>query len=449
MLQRTRIVRYRRALPLVALMAATPASGQDMSWLDMIRTGDRGAVQILLDSGENPNSRIDLHGGSITPLEIAVVGHRENLALLLLERGASPERSMAVDVLETAAQRGLTRVVDVVLRQDLLRSRDQTLGSLGRSLILGANFGHFDVVDLALSLAREFTMPVPRRDLEEAHHVAVAMGFNDIARLLLVELEVAPSGALKGAAYTGSPGLVRELLDRGADPYARYPVGGGGSPRLPIEVAVERYSAARSPLDQDVAQLIVNELLDHYHYDDWLMQQAAAIAWDGREYLNQLASESTERALVAAARLGYYEVVRSLFTELDARGFTKEARSQLLDEAVKTALVARHDDIARWLVDQGAPTDSGLLHYAARRSSAGMVRHLLSLGADPLAQFEGLTPEAYWLERVEVENTFAARYVLFELVVAGAEVCWLKEHEAVLGQHMSVLEDRAAHCWTE
>jgi len=116
-----------------------------------------------------------------------------------------------------------------------------------------------------------------------------------------------------------------------------------------------------------------------------------------------------------------------------------------LRSAVIEALRNDHDDVARLLLLNGAPVDGGVLHVASSSSSPGIVRYLLSLGADPSERINGASPLEAWLaDRVTNDPEFN----LHELIVGGADACWLVSRRAELpGLSPMVLRDSAPQCW--
>lgn len=270
---------------LAALLLATPAVGQDLTHFDAIRTQDFEALESLFDDEADPNRKVGSIGGSVTPLAIAIAGHREDVALWLLERGAKLEETNEINVIEVAAKHGMTGVLEFLVRQDPKRLRNPSLDVWNLSLQMGAVYGHLDVVELMLRLSQELGEPIPAEALQTAA-LAAMWDHHDIARRLIEVIGVPFPGALVGAAYMGSPGLVRELLDRGADPYEKYGVP-PRPPRLPLEWAIQRYTNSvewpieqhteSSLLRQEEARLIVYELIERYSYDDELSQRAADI----------------------------------------------------------------------------------------------------------------------------------------------------------------------------
>jgi hypothetical protein len=87
------------------------------------------------------------------------------------------------------------------------------------------------------------------------------------------------------------------------------------------------------------------------------------------------------------------------------------------------------NDVASVLIDAGIQVNEGVLHAAARGDSPGIVRKLVSLGADAKAVFDGMTPLQEWWERSQqVDVGLGGDYVLLELIHAGASACWLFDH---------------------
>jgi hypothetical protein len=176
------------------------------------------------------------------------------------------------------------------------------------------------------------------------------------------------------------------------------------------------------------------------------------LAVDGDARLAQI-TDPSER-LFRAAEWGFYDTVR---TVLDAREVRDRA---LLTEAMTLAIGAGWEDVARLLLERGAPPGGGPLHTAAKGSSPGLVRQLLELRADPNEFVNGYTAAQYWWQ----DNPAAPdtgprpraggdRLVLYELIVHGAEVCWLGEHREKMAElnpfSLTILLNTASECWPE
>lgn len=89
-------------------------------------------------------------------------------------------------------------------------------------------------------------------------------------------------------------------------------------------------------------------------------------------------------AIESAVTFGYYDATKVLLTHLPN---TNGSRADSLWDALNLATGRGYDDIARLLLEHGAPASSAALQAASLRSSPGLVRHMLSLGADPLEQY--------------------------------------------------------------
>jgi hypothetical protein len=249
--------------------------------------------------------------------------------------------------------------------------------------------------------------------------------------------------------------MVRYLLRLGADPLEQYhdalaPI----RPRRQdgfsaIEFAWDSYTIGL-PSQQRVAGFKIHDLLaagaSSTRFD------AQSLAVDGDALLAQITDPSAQ--LLRAAEWGFYDTVGAL---LDARAVRDSA---VLTEATVSAIDTGWDDIARLLLTRGARPGGGPLHMAVRRSSPGLVRHLLELGADPNELVNGFSAAHYWWQEHPAApdagprpRAGGDRLVLYELIVHGAEVCWLGEHRQKMaelnGFSLVVLLNTASECWPD
>jgi len=344
-------------------------------------------------------------------------------------------------LLTQAASKGLTRFLEFAIRENPDYFSDPVVGAKRQGLLQSAFYGYFQNVDLLLRFSLELEDPFAVEKLGEAANVALAQGYADIGRRL-IEFTGAPYfGALSVASYASSPGIVHELNDLGAELDERYH-SEGATYFTPLDLAVRRYDEGRSSSDVEIAGLVIWELLEAGGGES---ERATLLADSSRLELESIIVADPQRALMEAARLGYYDIVYSL------------ARSERLPDdvlasfsaATRSALQSNHDDIARLLLQVSGTPGEGLLHAAARYSSPGMVRYLISLGADPMAVFEGKVPLESWLERVEVNGGSSRSSLLHELIVGGAEPCWLTDYEDVINIAAFVLRNSATKCWQD
>jgi ankyrin repeat protein len=108
-------------------------------------------------------------------------------------------------------------------------------------------------------------------------------------------------------------------------------------------------------------------------------------------------------------------VVQQLLAATDASPSTLAA-------ATNAALRAHYPDIARLLLAAGAEPGGGALHTAAQTGPAGIVPHLIALGADVDERIDGLTPIESWYAG---ERAYNDAPVLQALLDAGADGCAL------------------------
>jgi ankyrin repeat protein len=250
------------------------------------------------------------------------------------------------------------------------------------------------------------------------------------------------------AARFSSAGMVRYLIANGADPaQVVEPTVAVVQERTPLDYAWKRYkervaeqregaSSAAAFLKNHDAEYVLFELLRAGAQTSDAELRAAAL--DG---LAEIRAMPAHEQLTAAARIGFIDVVADLLDR--DPGWTADK----LREAVIAALENDHDDIARLLLDRGAPVNGGVLHVAANASSAGLVRYLLHKGADVAERVDGKTPVEWWLDKSSTQDP---EFVLHELIVGGADVCWLRAHERELPGHSAmILKGSAPQCWDD
>jgi ankyrin repeat protein len=432
-----------------ALLISRMSSVADVDLYEAITHGNAEAINSYLSDGGDPNARIPVpFGEEWRLLRIAIVDRQEDISLALLRAGADLAASeMLFGGFIDAANNGLNDVLEHLMSDSTTGLRATSTSGISGA----AGRGYYGTVQLLLRHI-DTSEDDWRRDLRRGVISAMAFGYDDIAMLLL-EAGADLTGVLHEAVRFSSPGMIRYLLDRGADPYISLPPNPEAPeqvPQTPLRIAWMRWreqqyvadtygdDATGLPLEYrngDAAYVMFELIRAGVEPDEEEMRN---VAIDGVEEIYRLTLPS-ER-LIAAARLGYLDVVQSLHAQLSAA-----FRPDDLREAAVVALQRDHDDIARWLLDSGAPADGGLLHVAAAASSPGMVRHLLQLGADPRETLYGRTPVEYWLE---IQATAHKASVLHELIVGGAEVCWLTEHWESFGYSVRArLANSAPECW--
>jgi hypothetical protein len=433
----------------VNVLHDTPVQQPDI--YQSIRRGNLSEIEAYLANGGDPDLRLIVPNGEEWPLlKIALVDREEDVALRLLEAGADlPSSEMLRGGFGDAANDGLIKVLEYLLARDTTALPPGSSYGISGAISGAAFRGYYDAVELLLDHI-DTEESDWRTTLRVGAFAAMAIGYDDVA-LLLTEGGADLDQVLHVAVRYSSPGMIRYLLGRGADPMAPLPPDPTlpeDWPRTPIEFAFQRWreqgyidaavvndgSALPEEYRDRDAALVLFELIRA----GATLDGAADAALDGIRELTML--ERPSERLVTAARLGFLDVVQSLLS-----GEPGMISRDDLRQAVVVALQKDHDDIARWLLASGAPADGGPLHVAAAASSPGMVRYLLQLGADPSEEFLSKTPLEYWLE---IQATADKAGILHELVVGGADACWLVDHwDDFDSLVQSRLKNSAASCW--
>jgi ankyrin repeat protein len=404
---------------------------------EAIRHGDLDTVERFIQAGGSPNTKVAMDAESVSLLRLAVIDREEEIALALLDAGAEPSLSGAS--LITAAANGMDRVIQRLLPVLIpAQLRDGDLFDTG--LVRTADNGYYDVVETYLRFSKTADYPWDA-ELGRAAVAATIAGYDDVARLLL-EAGASSDDLLHVASRFGSPGLVRDLIESGADPTGvLMPPVPSIVERTPLDFALKRfrdesgyYAQVRPAFQRSSdAEHVLFELLRAGA--DPGTSGAEQIARDG---LGELLRLTGDEKLVGAARSGFLDVARELLA--DGSVWTAD----VLRQAVVTALENDHDDVARFLLESGAPTDGPVLHTAAATSSPGMVRYLLRLGADVSSRIDDQTAVHWWLNKSSTEDP---EYILHELIAAGADVCWLVgERDRLPGLSAVILRDSAPEC---
>jgi hypothetical protein len=411
-------------------------SGAPIALSESIRRGDLAAVERYLTSGGSPDAEIEIHGQRMTLLKEAIFDRETAIAIALLDAGADFTTSGA-RLIEVGAN-GMTELVDRLLPSAAVGN--VALTGVGNA----AGHGYFDTVQSYIRFAEGRLTDEWAYAFGDAAFGAMLGGYDDVARALIDAGAHSPA-MLHNAAAFSSPGMVRHLLANGADPNAVFELTDAAvQERTPVEVAWKGYKE-RVALEQERgsrdteylrgrdAEYVLFELLRAGgQVDD---PELRAVARDG---LSEIWAAAPDAQLMLAARIGYFDVVMNL---LDRQTWTSAA----LRGAVIAALESDHDDVARMLLDRGAPIDGGVLNAAANASSPGLVRDLLRKGADPAERISGKTPVESWFTQSSTQDP---AYVLHELIMGGADACWLRAHERELrGNSATFLRDSAPWCW--
>lgn len=423
---------------LFAILRMQPAVTDD-KLLEMIRRSDLAAVQAYLNDGGAPDRKIDVYGRPMSLLQAAVFDREEDIALALVQAGAELQASGVT--LQDVGVNGLDRLLTEVL-PSMAFGGDGPLRDTG--IVNAAGNGYYDTV--GVYVARAAGGEGWATELNRAIGIALAAGYDDVARFLL-ENGASLDEMLHVAARFSSPGMVRYLLSRGLDPNEALALPPDAEPpeRRPIEFAWKRYLEEMDYYDS----LPADSYVSSYRSDDVayvlyeLARAGATFDIDGfsevaRDGIAELSSLRGRERLLLAARAGFYNTVDQV---LSSDSFSAAD----LRDALLVALRTDHDDIARRLLLAGAPANGGSLHVAASASSPGLVRYLLSNGADIDELYEGRSPLQFWLEQNVTED---AALILHELIVAGADACWLVDRQDELpGASVDMLTHSTPACF--
>ena len=192
-----------------------PSPGTDGLYTAIVH-GDTAHVVRYLNDGGNPNAligppdpqkRSDPWRG--TPLLIAVLGRRDEIAGRFLSAGASVE---SVESILNSA------LLPILIQQGMPDSLQQVLLSKPArvdpaAFVAAAQFGRLDFVETLLTHSEANHLDVAE-ELQSALGVACAYGHEDIARFLIPRSpDPGNQEVLLAAASGANAGLVVELLD--------------------------------------------------------------------------------------------------------------------------------------------------------------------------------------------------------------------------------------------
>jgi len=334
--------------------------GEKTALLTACGSGHRGVVELLLKHGVDINQRGGGEWGAVmTGLHCACDNGHRDVVELLLDRGVdvnqvegSCEQASAYTGLHYACRGGHRDVVELLLD----RGADVNQASACGTTALMATFraGRPDLSQLLLDHGADINKSTPHVtpygskqcvDLGWSHLVLAAeYGQDACLRMLLDCVAVVSKRLLNTALYSacegGHCGVVKLLLDRGADAKAEDP-----SPPRPVHTALEIAC-------QEGHRGVVELLLDHG-------ADAASVALcttcpvrkfgaaPGAEY-NTVSVAPT--MLAVACRFGHRDVAELLLDRgADLAHVDKNGRSPLV-----TACVEGRWDVAELLLDRGA-----------------------------------------------------------------------------------------------
>ena len=413
----------------------------DGSLFEAIKNSQLHSVTDYLSRGGNPNAAIpDSPLGNAPLLRVAVAANREEITVALLQAGGRLDQA-GVGLGDIGAA-GMDRA----LRYILADAKTQSSADIKTALDIAVTLGHYDCVTVLLEFIKQSNLAI--QDVT-ANALYLAIGRDDIARLLLDNGAIASSDVLRAAAQWSSPGLMQYILRLGANPLERY-----RNPTSRSNAENSAYSVIDfvwdgyldgTPVQRQAARYKLYILLELGAHSERVDESVAA---NFQEILPPFASMASR--LRAAAQMGFYDAVEAIIADPNSRD------PMAMRTATIVALQSHWDDIARLLLESGAPPDGGPLHVAVKASTPGMVRYLLQLGADPNEILEGYTPSQYWLSDNPARplppagRTTSKPENLFELIKGGADICVLVEHRELLEDQAfsyDILRNSAPECW--
>jgi ankyrin repeat protein len=396
-----------------------PAQAADHPIHRAAAAGDLEAVRGFLD-GDAALVAVGCHRGC-TPLHHAVLGGSQLVVNLLLDRGAdvhtrSTRDSQAIDV---AIWGGGRQHVDAGMAR-LLVSRGATY-DLAIASALGDLAGARQMLDADPSRISE-ARPNGRRPLS----AAVRFGHDDVARLLLErgagprwEEPDAPRGtSLHWASRLGNLGMVKLLLDHGADPNedidsTASPVAFAATPEIRALLEsrggdLDSYDTSRLEHDDELLGRIAADRQRHLHR----IGAAITMSADRPELLARLLGAGLRMPIVHTGCQGYLLNAGALRTLL-AHGMSPDQMNWQHQTLLHHASVRGTTDCAAILLDAGATITaredeyrSTPLAWAARANKPAMVEFLLSRGAPVnLPDDESWATPLAWAERRRHQET--------------------------------------------
>lgn len=409
---------------LVLLAACLPEPRDEHSMTPLMRAaaaGDVAVVRALLESGADPNTRVEPH--SEMKQFIAFISWMQEL----------PERRSGWTPLMFAVDGGHIEVA----RALVAGGAELNVDAHGMSpLALAVFAGRAELADLLVAHGA-------RPESTSAFHgsaltIPASRGDTEVVRLLLRagadpnHLDRGGQTPLMHAAAAGSTATIRMLLDAGADPTLEEP----GSGRTALRFALERGDSASIHLLSNLPGA-ADALLNHALFEsvraknvDAAFEQIRAGAdvnarnERGRSVLAEAAGEFPEKDILALVDAGasirpdeggalmYLAVVRgmeTLYTRLRQAGV--EARSDYLEDAAQTGQL----EMVKRLIADGADLhqyNEQALQEAARRGHLHVVRYLHEQGASFTTESRGsMTAFDHAVEtgRVDVVRYFLER----------------------------------------
>ena len=380
------------------------SSKSSVDLFESIRTGDIEAIRQQVELGVDVNTSLDgIYTKPFNLLSLSIFDREEEIALYLLSKGATLDGDEAT--IHQIAREGLSRVLRV-----LLEKQPSRLVAGDNVLAVAASHGHYDVCKMLLEHAQIHNISWGD-EFSLAMQAAISQDHDDIARLLLSYGAPTSGDVFLSAIKGGSGGIVRTLIQHGADVESEVPAQIRSRLRTPLDFATSRLERA----DPDAA-FAIYELVSALPEATAVPSHIAAAIKAPSAEIDQL---DIAEKIVRSAEIGYLDYVQTYLPDLSS-----EELKSTIPRAITTALESGHDDIARILVERFDIRDEDknlILAAAVQESSPGFVRMLFRMGFMPIDEKSQIIVTKAW--ESGTQRSIPRGRILNEMVVGGLDMC--------------------------